>query len=242
MGSTLRLALPALAALALCAAAAPSAAAQQRVRCESHGYDAATCRVDTRGGVRLVRQLSSTRCDRGRTWGTSSQGIWVSRGCRAEFAVSYPGSYGNGGYGNGGYGNGGYGNGGYGRGNGGYGNDGRYGRGGGYGQNGRNDGYGRGGRDRDDRDDRYGRKDGGYGRGDGRDGRDGNRISSGQAAGLCRDAVARQVRSGEVRTSGEGYDSRRGEYTVEWRARGGEYGQCRVSARTGSVSIVRNYR
>jgi hypothetical protein len=92
MRRILRLTLPALALAALSAAAPRAAQAQQRIRCESHGYDRTYCNADTRGGVSVVRQLSSTSCERGRTWGTARQGIWVSNGCRADFAVSYPGN------------------------------------------------------------------------------------------------------------------------------------------------------
>jgi hypothetical protein len=95
MRSALRLALPALALCALSAAAPRSAQAQQRIRCESHANDRSYCNADIRGGVTLVRQLSSAACQRGRTWGTSRQGVWVSNGCRADFETSYNG---NGGY------------------------------------------------------------------------------------------------------------------------------------------------
>jgi hypothetical protein len=45
------------------------------------------CKADTRQGVSLVRQLSDVRCDEGITWGYVEAGIWVDRGCRAEFSV-----------------------------------------------------------------------------------------------------------------------------------------------------------
>jgi hypothetical protein len=38
-------------------------------------------------GVRLVRQLSKKSCIEGRTWGYSSNRVWVDDGCRAEFAI-----------------------------------------------------------------------------------------------------------------------------------------------------------
>lgn len=44
-------------------------------------------RVDTRGGVRLVRQLSDKPCVQGRSWGYDRDEIWVDRGCRAVFEV-----------------------------------------------------------------------------------------------------------------------------------------------------------
>jgi len=61
----------------------------ERFRCESEDGRQKYCTVDTRGGVSLVRQLSSTPCVRGTTWGTDRRGVWVSRGCRAEFATGY---------------------------------------------------------------------------------------------------------------------------------------------------------
>jgi len=45
------------------------------------------CSADTRDGVRLVRQRSGSPCIQGRTWGYSRRGIWVDRGCRAEFVA-----------------------------------------------------------------------------------------------------------------------------------------------------------
>ncbi len=75
------------------------------VRCESNDDRWRGCGVDTRGGVQLVRQHSDAPCIRGRTWGSDGRGIWVDRGCRADFAVGGRG-HGNG-YGPGnGYGNG----------------------------------------------------------------------------------------------------------------------------------------
>lgn len=59
------------------------------VRCESRGSRRTYCRVDTNGGnVRISRQLSRTSCIEGRNWGSNDRGIWVSNGCRANFAIS----------------------------------------------------------------------------------------------------------------------------------------------------------
>lgn len=99
--------------LAIAAATAPQPAAAQRyddrhggrgeiVRCESDDDRRRTCRVDTRGNVQLVRQLSRSACIEGRTWGQGRDGIWVDRGCRAEFSVS-GGGWGGGRPGDGGY-------------------------------------------------------------------------------------------------------------------------------------------
>ena len=58
------------------------------VRCESTNSRQVFCRVNTQGGVRIVRQLSHSACMQGRSWNYDSRGIWVSRGCRADFAIS----------------------------------------------------------------------------------------------------------------------------------------------------------
>lgn len=76
------------------------------IRCESRDNRTERCAVGGSGDIRLVRQLSSNACVRGRNWGTDSRGIWVSGGCRAEFSVD---GYGYGGYDDDRYG-GGYGN------------------------------------------------------------------------------------------------------------------------------------
>lgn len=73
------------------------------VRCESRDNRTERCAVGG-GDIRLVRQLSSNACVRGRNWGTDSRGIWVSGGCRAEFSVGGYGGYDDDHYG-GGYGN-----------------------------------------------------------------------------------------------------------------------------------------
>jgi hypothetical protein len=61
-----------------------------RIRCESGGSSYRFCPVGIgRGDVRIVSQLSSARCDQDRSWGWRPDGIWVDRGCRADFVV-YP--------------------------------------------------------------------------------------------------------------------------------------------------------
>jgi len=57
--------------------------------------------VNTRGGVRLVTQKSDAACVQGRTWGYTTNGIWVDRGCRADFEVGGAGNNGGGNYGRG---------------------------------------------------------------------------------------------------------------------------------------------
>lgn len=90
-----------LAGLAVAAIGAGTAQAQTRyyddgyyrgseraVRCDSRDGRTNWCRLDTRGGVRLVRQFSDSACIRGQTWGVRGDQVWVSRGCRARFAAS----------------------------------------------------------------------------------------------------------------------------------------------------------
>lgn len=75
------------------------------VRCESNNGRVNRCAINGRGRAQLVRQLSSSACIEGRTWGSDSNSIWVSQGCRAEFSVDRgnSGAWGN----NAGYGYGG---------------------------------------------------------------------------------------------------------------------------------------
>jgi hypothetical protein len=57
------------------------------LRCESSDGRTRRCNVVIQQGVRLQRQLSDTRCLQGSNWGWDPSGIWVSGGCRAEFAI-----------------------------------------------------------------------------------------------------------------------------------------------------------
>lgn len=65
----------------------PGYGASRNVRCESTGGRTVRCNTDTRGGVRLLRKLSSSACYQGRSWDWDRAGIWVSNGCRADFQV-----------------------------------------------------------------------------------------------------------------------------------------------------------
>lgn len=53
------------------------------VRCESNKNRTRQCPIQ--GRARLVRQLSGSPCIEGETWGQGRDGVWVTRGCRAEF-------------------------------------------------------------------------------------------------------------------------------------------------------------
>jgi Protein of unknown function (DUF3011) len=59
----------------------------QVVTCSSDDMRRRNCRVNTHGGVRLIRQRSDADCVYGRTWGYDRRGIWVDRGCRADFEI-----------------------------------------------------------------------------------------------------------------------------------------------------------
>lgn len=60
---------------------------RRRLVCESRNDDMNRCVVDTYYGVALARQISQSICVRGVTWGYDAHGIWVTRGCRAEFVL-----------------------------------------------------------------------------------------------------------------------------------------------------------
>jgi hypothetical protein len=75
----------ALLALAL-AASAHASAATGFINCDSTGYKYNYCAVDTQGRVVLMRENSTGNlCRQGRGWGYDNSGIWVDRGCRAQF-------------------------------------------------------------------------------------------------------------------------------------------------------------
>jgi membrane-bound inhibitor of C-type lysozyme len=60
----------------------------QRIRCESFtGYGRQYCPVNTRGGVRLSRRISNSECVEGSSWGYDGGGVWVDKGCGAEFEM-----------------------------------------------------------------------------------------------------------------------------------------------------------
>ena len=56
-------------------------------RCESKDRRQSYCRADVRGQVVLVDQISKNPCIEGSTWGTDGRGVWVSEGCRGDFAI-----------------------------------------------------------------------------------------------------------------------------------------------------------
>lgn len=60
---------------------------QRQVSCESEDGRYRRCRTWTYGQVRLVRQLSKTKCVMRTNWGYDKDGIWVDDGCRGVFSV-----------------------------------------------------------------------------------------------------------------------------------------------------------
>lgn len=57
------------------------------VSCNSAKNKYAYCAVRVRSDVELIRQRSSSACRFNTSWGYDRRGIWVDKGCRADFAV-----------------------------------------------------------------------------------------------------------------------------------------------------------
>ncbi|MBB3227571.1 hypothetical protein FHW69_002194 [Luteibacter sp. Sphag1AF] len=58
------------------------------IECNSSRNRFTRCDIDIgRGGARLIRRTSDSRCDEGQSWGWDRRGIWVNDGCRAQFGV-----------------------------------------------------------------------------------------------------------------------------------------------------------
>jgi hypothetical protein len=71
------------------------AQAQNMVQCESRNRGVDVCRMNTRGGISVYRQLSSSPCIPGRSYIWDNRGVLVRYGCRAVFANRYHGWGGN---------------------------------------------------------------------------------------------------------------------------------------------------
>lgn len=63
----------------------------QAITCSSDDMNRHYCAADTHGGVRLYKQISDARCEEGYSWGYDEHGIWVDRGCRANFQTGMGG-------------------------------------------------------------------------------------------------------------------------------------------------------
>ncbi|MCC6193176.1 MAG: DUF3011 domain-containing protein [Burkholderiales bacterium] len=82
-----------LLALASLAALAPAAQAQSGfIECSSISYRYQFCPANTQGRVNMIREVSTGNlCRQGRGWGFDNSGIWVDRGCRAQFSYGRDG-------------------------------------------------------------------------------------------------------------------------------------------------------
>jgi hypothetical protein len=61
------------------------------ITCASDDGRRKVCPADTSNGVQLVRQRSDAKCKEGASWGRDTRGIWVDKGCEADFVVGVPG-------------------------------------------------------------------------------------------------------------------------------------------------------
>jgi len=62
----------------------------QTFTCSSNDGKQNYCAVPGGGSnVVLSRQISGSPCTQGQTWGLDRRGVWVDRGCRAEFRTTY---------------------------------------------------------------------------------------------------------------------------------------------------------
>jgi len=59
----------------------------QTIYCASNDMKRNYCRINTNRGVRIIRQRSDADCIYKRTWAYDPNGIWVDRGCRADFEI-----------------------------------------------------------------------------------------------------------------------------------------------------------
>jgi hypothetical protein len=59
----------------------------QIISCDSKNYKFRFCGVRVDQYAELVRQRSRNACRYGKTWGYDRRGVWVKKGCRADFAI-----------------------------------------------------------------------------------------------------------------------------------------------------------
>ena len=61
---------------------------ENTITCESRHHRLQYCPLDDpRAVVVLVQQFGREQCVRGETWGNDQKGIWVDKGCRAQFRI-----------------------------------------------------------------------------------------------------------------------------------------------------------
>ncbi len=63
----------------------PTMGQSSSLTCSSDDGGYRYCRANTQNQVSLTRQLSGSPCQQGYSWGYDYRGIWVDRGCRAQF-------------------------------------------------------------------------------------------------------------------------------------------------------------
>ena len=80
----------------------PGAQGDDVVRCSSDDGRSSRCGLPGRGRVQLLRQASRAPCIEGRSWGSEYGTVWVSQGCRGDFARVRGGGWGRPDYGYGG--------------------------------------------------------------------------------------------------------------------------------------------
>jgi len=73
--------------ITLLLACAGVALAQDTIRCESNDGRRRFCDVGPNREIRFARQASESPCNPGGTYGIERNGVWVDRGCRADFQV-----------------------------------------------------------------------------------------------------------------------------------------------------------
>jgi hypothetical protein len=56
-------------------------------RCESRGGAQTWCNTPANGHFEVFKQLSSSECRFGESWGVNGRRVWVNHGCRADFAI-----------------------------------------------------------------------------------------------------------------------------------------------------------
>jgi hypothetical protein len=69
---------------------APPGTMPRRITCGSYSAAQVSCKTEGHAAeVRLVRDISGSRCREGSSWGHTETYIWTSRGCRGEFEVTF---------------------------------------------------------------------------------------------------------------------------------------------------------
>jgi len=63
----------------------------QQITCESTENKYRYCAAKTDNEVRMLRQISSERCEQGKSWGYDKEGVWVDLNCAAEFRIGRSG-------------------------------------------------------------------------------------------------------------------------------------------------------